>query len=178
VLVHPHAVVGSDGFGYAWDGARYVKIPQVGRAVVEDDAEIGACTTIDRARFGETVVGEGAKLDNLIQIAHNVRVGPHCGFAAQVGIAGSSAIGAYTRLGGQVGILGHLTVGDGSDISAMAGVTKDLPGGGHYTGYPARPHEQKLDEWRHVKALGRLRRTVKELERRIAQLEAESEDPR
>ncbi|MFW5856517.1 MAG: UDP-3-O-(3-hydroxymyristoyl)glucosamine N-acyltransferase [Planctomycetota bacterium] len=177
-VLHPGAVVGSDGFGYAWDGARYVKIPQVGTAVVEDDAEVGACTTIDRARFGETVVGTGSKLDNLIQIAHNVRIGPHCGFAAQVGIAGSTTVGAYTQLGGRVGILGHLSVGDAAQVSAMAGVTKSLPGGEHYTGYPARPHEHMLEDWRHIKALGRLRRTVRDLERRIAQLEAETEDHR
>jgi UDP-3-O-[3-hydroxymyristoyl] glucosamine N-acyltransferase len=176
VTLHPGAVVGSDGFGYAWDGERHVKIPQVGDVVVEDDVEIGANTTIDRARFGSTVIGAGCKLDNLIQIAHNVRLGPLCAMAAQVGIAGSTHVGAGTLFGGQAGILGHLSIGPQSRISAMAGVTKDLPGGEHYTGYPARPHARMLEEWRHVKALGRLRRTVRELQRRIDHLEAQSAD--
>ncbi len=172
VTLHPGAVVGSDGFGYAWDGARHVKIPQVGRVVVEDEVEIGANTTIDRARFGETRIGAGTKLDNLVQIAHNVQVGPLCAFAAQVGVSGSTRIGAGTLMGGQSGAAGHLSIGPQSRIAGRAGVTKSLPGKDQYTGYPARPHDQQVDEWRHVKALGRLRRTVRDLEQRIRNLEA------
>jgi UDP-3-O-[3-hydroxymyristoyl] glucosamine N-acyltransferase len=178
VIVHAHATVGSDGFGYAWDGARYVKIPQLGTVEIADDVEIGAGTTIDRARFGKTAVGPGTKLDNLIQIAHNVRLGSHCAFAAQVGISGSTRVGDGVRMGGQVGIAGHLTLGDGSVFSAKAGVVKDVPPGAHFTGYPARPHRQMLDEWRHLKALARLRETVRDLEKRIRDLEqGKADDP-
>jgi UDP-3-O-[3-hydroxymyristoyl] glucosamine N-acyltransferase len=175
VIVHPGAVIGADGFGYVWDGTQHVKVPQVGDVVVEDDVEIGANTTIDRGRFGSTVVGRGTKLDNLIQVAHNVRIGPHCAFAAQVGVAGSTQFGAGCLAGGQAGILGHINVGDGASISATAWVTKDIPAGERFTGSPAGPHGRTLNDWRHVKALGRLRRTVREMQRRIEHLEAETD---
>lgn len=172
VLVQAGAVIGSDGFGFVWDGTQHVKVPQVGHVVLEDDVEIGANTVVDRARFGATVIRQGAKLDNLIQIAHNVDVGPHCAFASQVGISGSSRVEGGTQLGGQVGVAGHLTVGPGAVVSGQAGVTKNLPGGERYTGFPARPHALQVEEWRHLKALGRLRQRVRELERRLEKLEA------
>ncbi|MHC4885963.1 MAG: UDP-3-O-(3-hydroxymyristoyl)glucosamine N-acyltransferase [Planctomycetota bacterium] len=171
VILHAGAVVGSDGFGYAWDGRQHVKIPQVGVVVIEDDVEIGANTCLDRARFGVTRIGQGAKLDNLIQIAHNVDVGPLCAFAAMVGVAGSTTIGTGTLIGGKVGIYGHVDIGAGVQLSANAGVTKNLPAGGHYTGYPAKPHKQQIDDWRNVKAIGSLRKKVKDLEQRIQSLE-------
>jgi len=172
VILHANAVVGADGFGYAWDGHAHQKIPQIGTVVIEDDVEIGACTTVDRARFGETRIGRGTKLDNLIQIAHNVRLGAHCAFASQVGISGSTEIGNGVLMGGQAGTAGHVKIGDGAVFSARAGVSKNIPAGVHYTGYPARPHAAQLDEWGNIKALPRLRATVRELERRIAGLEA------
>lgn len=171
VRIHANAVVGSDGFGYAWDGKCHRKIPQVGTVEVGDDVEIGACTTIDRARFGRTVIGRGSKLDNQVQIAHNVKIGAHCAFAAQVGISGSTVIGDGVLMGGQSGAAGHLEIGSGAVFSAKAGITKSLEGGVHYTGHPAVPHKAKLDEWRSLKALPRLRATVRELERKLALLE-------
>jgi len=163
VIVHANAVIGSDGFGYTWDGKRHVKIPQLGTVEIGDDVEIGACTVIDRGRFGKTEVGSGTKLDNLIQIGHNVRIGAHCAFAAQAGVSGSTAFGDGVLVGGQAGFVGHIHIGDRARISAKAGVTKDVPPAAHVTGYPARPHEAQIEEWRHLKALPRLRRTVEEI---------------
>ncbi|MBN1258124.1 MAG: UDP-3-O-(3-hydroxymyristoyl)glucosamine N-acyltransferase [Planctomycetes bacterium] len=171
VILHPGVIIGSDGFGYVSDKDGHTKIPQLGCAVIEDDVEIGANTVVDRARFGKTVVGRGTKLDNLIQIAHNVELGEKCAFAAQSGVAGSTKVGAGTLMAGQSGISGHLEIAPGSLISAGAVVTKSLPGRAQYTGYPAREHKEFLEGWRNIKSLGRLRKTIKELERRIAELE-------
>ncbi len=174
VVVHSGAVVGSDGFGFLWGGSGYVKVAQLGTVVVGDDVEIGANTTIDRARFGQTVIGPGVKLDNLIQIAHNVKLGPHCAFAAQVGVSGSVTFGAGVLVGGQAAFSGHLTVGDQAKIAGRAGVTKNVPPGEQFTGYPARPHRAQLKEWQALKALPELRKKVRELEQRLAQLTGES----
>lgn len=145
VILHPGVVVGADGFGYvmAEDGS-IEKIPQLGIVVLEDDVEIGANSTIDRARFDKTVVGRGTKIDNLVQIAHNVTVGEHSIIAAQTGIAGSTKIGRRVIIGGQAGIAGHLEVGDGSKIGAQAGVTKSCPPGSVLWGTPARSHRETL----------------------------------
>lgn len=144
VRIHAGTVIGSDGFGYLQVGGeppnlRHKKVPQVGIVVVEDDVEIGANATIDRARFGETRIGEGTKLDNLVHIAHNVHIGRHCIICAQVGIAGSTTIGDYVVMWGQVGVAGHLEVGTGAFIGAQAGIAKSVPPGGKVTGTPARP---------------------------------------
>jgi UDP-3-O-[3-hydroxymyristoyl] glucosamine N-acyltransferase len=171
VVLHAGAVVGSDGFGYAWDGKQHVKIRQLGNVVVEDDVEIGANTTIDRARFGKTVIGKGTKLDNLIQIAHNVEVGGCCAFAAQVGIAGSSKVGAGTLMGGKAGAIGHLEIEPGSVLSVSTVATKSLKRG-HYSGIPAAPHKEKLEEWAYTRNLAKLRKKIKELERRIESFES------
>ncbi len=176
VIVHANAVIGSDGFGYAWNGVDHVKIAQVGTVEVGDHVEIGACTTIDRARFGKTVIGPGTKLDNLIQIAHNVRLGAKCAFAAQVGISGSTTIGHGVLMGGQSGAAGHLDIGDGALVTSRSGITKSLPGNAQYTGFPARPHKGQLDEWRNIKALPRLRARLRELEARVAELEQDGEE--
>jgi UDP-3-O-[3-hydroxymyristoyl] glucosamine N-acyltransferase len=154
VVVQSGAVIGSDGFGYARDrDARYHKIPQVGRVVLEDDVEIGANAAIDRATMGETRIGRGSKIDNLVQIAHNVVVGHDTVIVAQAGISGSAAIGSRVTLAGQVGIVGHIRVGDGVTIGAQAGVTKDVPDGAVYLGSPAVPH---VEFKRQVGALARL----------------------
>ncbi|MBN2711222.1 MAG: UDP-3-O-(3-hydroxymyristoyl)glucosamine N-acyltransferase [Planctomycetes bacterium] len=171
VILHANSVVGSDGFGYAWNGSEHVKIPQVGIVVICDDVEIGACTTIDRARFGKTMIGPGTKLDNQIQIAHNVELGAKCAFAAQSGVSGSTTVGNGVLMGGQSGIAGHIDIGDGAIFSGKSGVTKSLPGGEHYSGYPARPHKVMIDEWRNVKALTRMRAKLRELEERINELD-------
>ncbi len=148
VTLHAGAVVGSDGFGYlpGPDGNR--KIPQIGTVVIEDDVEVGANATIDRAALGATVLGRGTKIDNLVMVAHGCRVGSHCLVAAQVGLSGGTTLGARVLLGGQVGTSGHLTIGDGAQIAAKSGVHQDIPAGGVYGGYPAT--EARL--WRRVSA--------------------------
>lgn len=133
------AVVGSDGFGYEPVGDRVERIPQVGVVELEDDVEIGANATLDRARFNRTVVGRGTKVDNLVQVAHNVRIGRRCLIAAQVGIAGSTVLGDGCVLGGQAGVAGHLRLGDGVRLGAQAGLFEDVPAGGFLNGTPAMP---------------------------------------
>src|SRR5438309_636273 len=133
------AVIGADGFGFAFDGARHRKIPQVGGVVIEDDVEIGANCAIDRATFGDTIVRRGTKIDNLVQIGHNVEVGEHSILVAQVGVSGSSRLGRGVVLAGQVGVADHVTIGDGALVAAQGGVPSDLDAGGRYLGTPARP---------------------------------------
>jgi UDP-3-O-[3-hydroxymyristoyl] glucosamine N-acyltransferase len=174
VVVHAGAVLGADGFGYAFDGRRHVKIPQVGRVVVGDDVEIGANAAVDRAMLGETVIGPGTKIDNLVQIGHNVAVGRDAIIVAQAGIAGSSRIGDLAVLGGQVGVADHVTIGAGAQVGAQSGVAADVPAGGRVLGSPAIPAAQarramaagpRVPELLH--ALRRLERRVAELERRL-----------
>jgi UDP-3-O-[3-hydroxymyristoyl] glucosamine N-acyltransferase len=142
VVIYPNAVIGSDGFGYCWDGARHVKIPQVGTVIIEDDVEIGACTTIDRATLGETIIGRGAIIDNLVQIAHNCRIGEYSVICAQVGLAGTTTLKRHATLAGQVGVAGHLIIGEGAIIEAQSGVAGDVPAGAIYFGCPAREFKQ------------------------------------
>jgi UDP-3-O-[3-hydroxymyristoyl] glucosamine N-acyltransferase len=144
VTVHAGARVGSDGFGYVFADGAHQKIPHVGRCVVEADVEIGANTTIDRGSIDDTVIGAGTKIDNLVQIAHNVRIGRLCLIMAQVGIAGSVRVGDGCVLAGQVGVSGHHTIGDGARLAAQAGVFGDIPPGETWSGYPARPHREAL----------------------------------
>jgi len=137
VTLHAGAVVGSDGFGYLPGKSGNRKIPQIGTVVLEDDVEIGANATVDRAALGATVIGQGTKIDNLVMVAHGCRVGPHCLVAAQTGLSGGTRVGARVLMGGQVGTSGHLTVGDGARLGAKAGVHQDIPAGGVFSGYPA-----------------------------------------
>ncbi len=139
VRLHANVVIGSDGFGYEFVDGRHEKIPQIGVAIIEDDVEIGAGSTVDRARFGRTVVGEGTKIDNLVQVGHNVTIGRHCILCAQVGISGSVTIGDFVILAGQVGVAGHLTIGKGAKVGGQAGVRGDVPAGSSVNGYPAIP---------------------------------------
>jgi UDP-3-O-[3-hydroxymyristoyl] glucosamine N-acyltransferase len=136
-VIHSGAVIGSDGYGFATNGGRHHKIPQIGIVRIEDDVEVGAGTTIDRAALGETVIGEGTKLDNLVQIGHNVRIGKHCLLVSQVGIAGSSVLGDYVVIAGQSGVAGHLTVGDRVQVAAKSAVLEDVPAGMKVMGVPA-----------------------------------------
>lgn len=172
VILQPGAVVGSDGFGYARDGTRQVKIPQVGIVVLEDDVEVGAGTTIDRAALGETRVGRGTKIDNLVQLGHNVRVGEDCLLVAQVGVSGSTRVGNRVVLAGQVGVVGHVAIGDGAVVGAQSGVPADLPAGAVVSGSPAFAHPEWLKAQAVVRRLPELRRTVQKLEQRVRNLEA------
>ena len=144
ITIHAGARIGSDGFGYVQRDGQHVKIPHVGRCIVEDDVEIGANTTIDRGSIDDTVIGAGTKIDNLVQIGHNVRIGRLCLIMAQVGIAGSTRIEDGVMLLGQVGVAGHHTIGKGARIAAQAGVFGDIPAGETWSGYPARPHKEAL----------------------------------
>jgi UDP-3-O-[3-hydroxymyristoyl] glucosamine N-acyltransferase len=144
VIVHSGARLGSDGFGYVFRDGRHDKIPHVGRCIIEDDVEIGANTTIDRGSIDDTVIGAGTKIDNLVHIAHNCRIGRLCLIMAQVGIAGSVRVEDGCVLAGQVGIAGHHTIGNGATLAAQAGAFGDIPSGETWSGYPARPHKEAL----------------------------------
>jgi UDP-3-O-[3-hydroxymyristoyl] glucosamine N-acyltransferase len=165
VRIHAGAVVGADGFGYVFDSGCHRKVPQVGQVIVQDDVEIGANVTIDRGALGATLIGKGTKIDNLVQIAHNVSIGEHCLLVAQVGVAGSTKIGHYTTLAGQVGIAGHLKIGNKVTIAAQSGVMTDVPDGGKWLGAPARPDRQTKRQMIALEQLPELIRRVKELEK-------------
>lgn len=167
VILQPGCVIGSDGYGYEQVDGRHVKIKQVGIVVLEDDVEIGANTTIDRARFGKTVIGEGSKIDNLVQIGHNVRMGKHCLIISQVGISGSTHIGDYVTMAGQAGSAGHLKIGDHATLTGRTGATKDLEGGKVYMGMPARLMRDDLKLQASVSRLPGLIKDVKALKKRM-----------
>jgi UDP-3-O-[3-hydroxymyristoyl] glucosamine N-acyltransferase len=139
VIIHPGVRIGQDGFGFAMSPKGHMKVPQIGRVIIQDDVEIGANTCIDRGASRDTVIGEGTKIDNLVQIGHNVVIGRHCVIVSQVGIAGSTTLEDFVVLGGQVGLAGHLTVGMGAQVAAQSGVAGDVPRGAKYGGYPAQP---------------------------------------
>ncbi len=170
-IVHPGAVIGSDGFGYAKDGERWVKIPQLGRVVIGDDVEIGANTAIDRGALGDTVIGDGVKLDNLVQIAHNVQIGEHTAMAGCVGVAGSAVIGKRCAIGGQVGIAGHLQIADDVTVMGTSLVGGSLAQPGVYSSsMPAEPAEQWRKNAARFRHLDEMAKRLKELERKIEQL--------
>lgn len=164
VILQPGAVIGSDGYGYEFSGGRHVKIDQVGIVEIGDDVEIGANTTIDRARFGKTIVGEGCKIDNLVQLGHNVILGKHCLIIAQTGISGSSRLGDYVTVAGQVGIAGHVTIGSRAQLGARSGVSTNLDGDAVYSGKPAQPIRDELKMQAHLRRLPKLVDRVKALE--------------
>ena len=164
VILQPGAVIGSDGYGYEFHDGRHVKIDQVGIVEIGDDVEIGANTTIDRARFGKTVIGEGSKIDNLVQIGHNCVIGKHCLIISQTGISGSSQLGDYVTAAGQVGIAGHVTIGSKAVLSGRTGVTANLPGDEVYAGKPALPIREEMKLQALVRRLPKLVARVKALE--------------
>ena len=172
VIVHSGSVIGSDGFGYVLDGKTRVKIPQVGTVIVEDDVEIGANVAIDRSTLGATVIKRGTKIDNLVQIAHNVVIGENTVVCGLTGISGSVTIGDNVTLAGQVGLADHVAIGSGAIIGAQSGVTKDLPGGQYYLGSPAVPIGQASRQYAVIANLPELSKRVRELEKQIEELKS------
>ena len=169
VRIHAGSVIGSDGFGYVFDKGEHRKVPQVGQVIIHDDVEIGANVTIDRAALGATVIGRGTKIDNLVQIAHNVTIGEHCILVAQVGIAGSTKIGNYVTIAGQVGVAGHLRIADKVTIAAQSGVMHHIPEGQKWLGSPAGPDRVMKRQYLAMERLPELLRRVQELERRLGE---------
>jgi len=169
-IIHAGTVVGSDGFGYAQEGEVHVKIPQLGNVVIEEDVEIGAGVTVDRATFGSTRIGRGTKIDNLVQVGHNCDVGENCILVAQVGLSGSVRLGRGVIFAGQSGSVGHVTIGEGSRIGAKSAVTGDLPPGSFVIGHPARDHR----EWKKSQAilarLPEIRMRLTRIEKRLESL--------
>lgn len=171
VIIHSGAVIGADGFGYVFNEGNHEKIPQVGTVLIEDDVEIGANTNIDRATTGMTVIGEGTKIDNLVQIAHNVKIGKRCIIVAQVGIAGSSTIGDGCILAGQVGISDHVEIEPGTIITAQSGVMPGRVEKGVFSGYPIMPHREWLKATAVFQKLPEIHRKLREIEEKIAKFE-------
>lgn len=178
-IIHSGAVIGSDGYGFVSTPEGHHKVPQIGGVVIEDDVELGANVTIDRGTIGDTVIGRGTKLDNLVHLAHNVRLGPHCMLIAQTGIAGSTTVGMGVVLAAQSGVAGHIEIGDRAMIGARTGVTKSIPGGQSYSGFPARLHPEekrikavfgRLPDM--VRDVARLRAAVLRLSRRLSSVES------
>lgn len=168
-IIHSGAVIGSDGYGFATEGGRHHKIPQVGIVRIDDDVEIGAGTTIDRAALGETVIGEGTKIDNLVQVGHNVRIGKHCLLVSQAGIAGSTDLGDHVVMAGQSGLSGHLKIGAGVEIVAKSAVFDDVPENTKVRGIPALPWREysRREIW--MSRIAEIAKRVEELERKLGQ---------
>ena len=175
VIVHPNTTVGADGFGYQFVNGQHQKIPQIGTVVIEDDVEIGANCAIDRAKFGATRIGAGTKIDNLVQVAHNVRIGPSCIIVAQCGIAGSARLGRGVVLGGQVGVRDHVTLHDGMQCAACSCISQDVPAGVTVMGAPAVEREQYVREHAALRRAPRLADQLAELIKRVERLEASAD---
>ncbi len=177
VIVQPGAVIGADGFGFAPNGQSYYKIPQVGHVVIEDDVEIGACSCIDRGTLGVTRVARGVKIDNLVQVAHNVQVGEDTLLVAQTGIAGSTVIGKHCIFGGQTASAGHIKVGDNVTLAARGGISNNVEGNQSLAGVPAMPHREWLKATMTIKHLPEMRRELKQLKKQVDELKRKlSED--
>ncbi|MDP6795031.1 MAG: UDP-3-O-(3-hydroxymyristoyl)glucosamine N-acyltransferase [Verrucomicrobiota bacterium] len=171
VRIHSASVVGSDGYGYVFDEGHHRKIPQIGGVVIGNDVEIGASVTIDRGALGNTEIGDGTKIDNLVQIGHNVVIGKHCLIVAQTGIGGSTQIGEFSTLAGQVGVIGHITIGPKAVIASKSAVMGSLEGGKQYMGIPAVPDIQAKRQIVAVQKLPDLAKRVRELEQQVAEME-------
>ena len=173
VRIHSGSVIGADGFGYVFDKGEHRKVPQVGQVIVHDDVELGANVTIDRAALGATVIGRGTKIDNLVQIGHNVTLGEHCIVVAQVGIAGSTRLGSHVTLAGQVGVAGHLRIGDHVTVAAQSGIMHSIPEGQKWMGSPAQPDRITKRQLLAIERLPDLLRRVGELERQLERCQSE-----
>lgn len=167
VIIHAGSVLGTDGFGYRWDGRQHQKVPQIGTVVVEDDVEIGSCVCIDRAKFGATRIGRGTKIDNLVQVGHNVQIGPHCIIVGQAGLAGSSRLGSGVVLGGQTAVRDHIQMGDGSMAAACSAIAEDVDPKSIVSGTPALPHRQSLREQAALRRLPDLVVQVRKLQEEL-----------
>jgi len=170
VAIHAGSVIGSDGFGYRWDGRQHLKVPQIGTVIIEDDVEIGSCVCIDRAKFGSTRIGRGTKIDNLVQIAHNVQIGPHSIIVGQTGIAGSVKLGTGVVLGGQTAVRDHITIGDGAMVAARSAIANNVPAKATVSGMPALPHRQSLREQAAFRRLPELIVQVRKMQEEIDRL--------
>lgn len=170
--IGPGAVIGSIGFGYYFAEGRHNRVPHIGTVEIGDEVDIGACACIDRGKFGATRIGDGTKIDNLVQVAHNVQVGRGCVLAGQVGIAGSCVLGDYVVLGGQVGVSDSVTLGTGAKAAAQTGIMRDVPDGTEVIGYPADQARKQLRVWKITSELPELRKKVQELEKRLSALES------
>ncbi len=171
VVIHASSVLGTDGFGYRWDGSKHAKIPQIGTVIIEDDVEIGSCVCIDRAKFGSTRIGQGTKIDNLVQIAHNVQIGPHCIIVGQTGLAGSVQLGQNVVLGGQTAVRDHISIGDGAMAAACSAIAENVDPKSIVSGMPALPHRQSLREQAALRRLPDLVVQVRKLEEQLRKLQ-------
>lgn len=171
VILQPGVVVGSDGFGFAKEGEKYLKIPQVGNVIIENDVELGANVCVDRAVLGSTRIGKGTKLDNLIQVGHNVSIGEHTVMAALTGISGSTRVGNQVVMGGQVGIAGHLKIGDGVVLATRTGVMEDIPDKGVYWGSPSGPMSEEMKKVAAYQQLPQLIKRIRSLERALEEIQ-------
>ncbi len=176
VILHPGCVIGADGFGYRFDQGRHIKIPQIGGVRIGDDCELGANTTVDRGKFSATIIGQGCKLDNLVQVGHNVRLGNHCVLVAHVAVGGSVQTGDYLVVGGGAVISDHQTLGQGVQVAGMTAVVNDWPSGSRVVGSPARTGKEFFSQLRATHRLPALLQTVRELEERIIKLESSTKN--
>jgi UDP-3-O-[3-hydroxymyristoyl] glucosamine N-acyltransferase len=174
VIINAGTVIGTDGFGYRWDGQKHAKIPQIGTVVIEDDVEIGSGVCIDRAKFSVTRIGRGTKIDNLVQVAHNVEIGPHCIIVGQVGLAGSCKLGTGVVLGGQVAVRDHITLGDGASAGACSGIAGDVKPRTMVSGTPALPHRQNLRQQAALRHLPTLIEQMRKMQHELAELKKQS----
>jgi UDP-3-O-[3-hydroxymyristoyl] glucosamine N-acyltransferase len=170
VTIHAGSVLGTDGFGYRWDGKQHTKVPQIGTVIIEDDVEIGSCVCIDRAKFSATRIGRGTKIDNLVQIGHNAQIGPHCILVGQSAVAGSARLGIGVVLGGQTAVRDHITMGDGAMGAACSGIAEDVPPQTIVSGTPALPHRQSLREQAALRRLPDLVVQVRKLQEAVDEL--------
>ena len=174
-VIRAHAVIGGEGFGFATENGKHTRIPQIGNVEIGDDVEIGACTCIDNATLGSTKVARGTKVDNLVHLGHNVEIGEDCFIIAQTGIAGSTKAGNHVIFAGQKGCTGHITIGDNAVFAGKTGITGNIKGGQIYAGFPARPHMEWSRTQVYLKRLPEMAKTIKTLEKKIAQLEKKTE---